>query len=81
MTPLLFEDYARHTIRDRMGEAEREALAALYRSGQAQHRPTTAPFALGARLRLADGLRSLARRLDPGAAVANDHYLVIARSR
>jgi hypothetical protein len=78
MSPLL-EDYARHVIDDRLSQAQRDALAAeAMRRGQPAA-GAAYPFAATARVRLADGLRSLACRLDPGPC--GEPALLIARSR
>ncbi len=83
MSPIL-EDYARTVISDRIQQAQRDALADLATHRGIPYDPRarllpSQPFASSARLRLADGLRSLARRLDPCAPV--ESQLLIARSR
>jgi hypothetical protein len=78
MTPLTFEDYARSVITDRLAEIRRDHLAAQARRAIRPH-TSARPFASTARVRLADGLRSVARRLDP--TVVAEPRLVIARSR
>jgi hypothetical protein len=78
MTPQLFEDYARSVITDRLDEIRRDHLAAQARRAVRPYSPAR-PFASTARVRLADGLRSVARRLDP--TVVAEPRLVIARSR
>jgi len=81
MTPLSLEAMAHDLVAERIAEAERQALIAQL---PRQPRSVVSPFAL-ARARLADGLRSVARRLDPTFAVAHgaasDRRLLIARSR
>jgi hypothetical protein len=77
MTPLLLEDYARSTIRDRLSQARHDALAAQARRRPSREQRALPPFATAARLRLANGLRSLACRLDP--CVVGDSRLLISR--
>ncbi|HEY3062437.1 MAG TPA: hypothetical protein VGL99_25980 [Chloroflexota bacterium] len=81
MTPLTLETIAHDLVAQRVAEAERHALIAqLPRSPK----PLVTRFAVG-RANLANGLRSIARRLDPTFVVPErasaDHRLVIARSR
>ena len=90
MSPIL-EDYARDIIQNRIHEAQRDALADLAKQrgipydprarlvGRAQQ-PFARPFAAAARDRLAEGLRFVARRLDP-CVPTPESWVVIARSR
>jgi hypothetical protein len=72
-SPLLLEDHARSLIHDRLAQARNDALAAELRGTRPSFRASTA------RVRLADGLRFLARRLDP--SIVCEPRLVIARFR
>ena len=72
MIPQL-EDLARSIINDRLDEAHHDWLAT-----QVPHAPAQ-PFAGYARARLAGGLRSLARRLDP--TLVTEPRFLIARPR
>jgi hypothetical protein len=82
LTPLAL-DLARATIRDRLQQAARDALASQLRRTRSPRpaarfglaRPLVTP-----RHWLADGLRGLAARLDPSASVA-DGSLVVLKAR
>jgi len=77
MSPLTLDDYARSVITDRMRDAEHAALAAEARRAL---RITSRPsFAASARVRLADGLRFLAFRLDPHVVVGGEPRLAVLR--
>jgi hypothetical protein len=82
MNPFTLDDYAREVMHDRLVEADKARLIAQL--------PHTAPavqmLGVAARSHVADGLRVLARRLDPTAVPAGrlhqpEGRLVIARSR
>jgi hypothetical protein len=72
-SPFALEVYARDVMRNRLHEAAQEALAA-----QLPRSPTLRP-GQAARLRLANGLRALAVRLDPCAI--SESALVVVSSR
>ena len=72
-SPFALEIYAQDMMRNRLHEAAQQALAA-----QLPHSRTPRPDQ-AARLRLANGLRALAVRLDP--CVLSDPALVVASSR
>jgi hypothetical protein len=65
LNPLALETLANDIIRERVAQAEHAALLAQLPSS-----PSVPPFG-AARHRMADGLRGLARRLDPTFAIAD----------
>ncbi|HET6319501.1 MAG TPA: hypothetical protein VFG86_23840 [Chloroflexota bacterium] len=77
MTPLLFEQHAQTVMQERMRQAEQYRLVAEARRAAPAER---SHFVASARVRLAEGLRNLACRLDP-CAVASEPRFLIARSR
>jgi len=80
VTPLTFDDYARSVVQDRLRDAKHHSLIAEARRARRIQTQPTQPFVASARVRLADGLRSLACRLDP-CIVGGEAQLLIARSR
>jgi hypothetical protein len=81
-SPLLLDDYARSVMRERMAEAQQAALLAEARRAPRITLRQSQPVIASARVRLAEGLRWLACRLDP-CAVASEppRLVVIARAR